>query len=442
MLRSRLSLVALALAVALCHCAPFNDQWLMPELRLTQADSGGTCPDLQPKGYYADGTTWVAGIPDGYAGFSSGMTACELNDLNAYCVEELNNYRAHKYKFSDGRERWAAEGTISALSTPNNPALQCHNTMALSDLKIFNDGAGCGHPTSNLKCEDHYGIKGPGRTENSCCTRSCTTLDQCKSTLKGCLQAMYDEGEIVLDTGSGWSEETGHYYNMVGNSAFATCGFGFDSNNQVVMTQKFMGNTVGSAENCQYQCNSASNDCGTCIGSPVLSTPTPEPTTAAPVATKFQCCGKNQWRKKKTCSRKKAFCQEDKTTCKRNKTCRGFWLRAPAAPTKAPTRHPTRHPTPVVTFPQHPTSPLTRRRRYTPPTRAPTAKPPTRAPTTSPSEPTPEPTTAAPVATKFQCCGKNQWRKKKTCSRKKAFCQEDKTTCKRNKTCNGFWLNV
>jgi len=335
MLRSRLSLVALALAVALCHCAPFNDQWLMPELRLTQADSGGTCPDLQPKGYYADGTTWVAGIPDGYVGFSSGMTACELNDLNAYCVEELNNYRAHKYKFTDGRERWADEGTISALSTPNNPALQCHNTMALSDLKIFNDGAGCGHPTSNLKCEDHYGIKGAGvGVENSCCTRSCTTLDQCKSTLKGCLQAMYDEGEIVLDTGSGWSDETGHYYNMVGTSAFATCGFGFDSNNQVVMTQKFMGNTVGSAENCQYQCNSASNDCGTCIGSPVLSTPAPtsaEPTTAAPVATKFQCCGKNQWRKKKTCSRKKAFCQEDKTTCKRKTTdkkttCNGFWL--------------------------------------------------------------------------------------------------------------------
>merc|ERR1712166_1658594 len=103
-----------------------------------------------------------------------------------------------------------------------------------------------------------------------------------------------------------------------------------------------------------------------------------------PVATKFQCCGKNQWRKKKTCSRKKAFCQEDKTTCKRNKTCRGFWL---TAPTKAPTRHPTRHPTPVVTLGL---------RRRTAPTKAPTRHPtkaPTRHPTNAPTRhPTKKPT--------------------------------------------------
>ena len=44
-----------------------------------------------------------------------------------------------------------------------------------------------------------------------------------------------------------------------------------------------MGNEVGSTENCQYQCSSASNDCGTCIGSPAL--PTPAPTSAPTEAT-------------------------------------------------------------------------------------------------------------------------------------------------------------
>ena len=27
-----------------------------------------------------------------------------------------------------------------------------------------------------MQCEDHYGIKGAGGAENSCCTRSCTTV--------------------------------------------------------------------------------------------------------------------------------------------------------------------------------------------------------------------------------------------------------------------------
>ena len=51
------------------------------------------------------------------------------------------------------------------------------------------------------------------------------------------------------------------------------------------MTQKFMGNTVGSAENCQYQCNSASNNCGTCIGTPGTSGGDDAPTSAPTEAT-------------------------------------------------------------------------------------------------------------------------------------------------------------
>jgi len=51
---------------------------------------------------------------------------------------------------------------------------------------------------------------------------------------------MWDEGKIVLDTGSTkWSMATGHYWNMLSKSEFATCGFGFDSQGRMLTTQTF-----------------------------------------------------------------------------------------------------------------------------------------------------------------------------------------------------------
>ena len=108
-------------------------------------------------------------------------------------------------------------------------------------------------------------------SENSCCPRSCTSLETCKKTLDGCLVQMWDEGKIVLDTGSTkFSHETGHYLNMIGTSyTHVVCGFGFTAKGGMLSTQNFLGSSTSGSAPCNYACGtapSAAQECGKCHG--------------------------------------------------------------------------------------------------------------------------------------------------------------------------------
>lgn len=160
---------------------------------------------------------------------------CEVQQLQDDCVAQINRYRAGA-KFTDGRKR--DHGTLSALNKARPDFSKCMNEKALSDLYYSeHQGQGCGHFTMSLDC----GLQlSGGRAENSCCPRKCTDYKSCKSVQEGCLQQMWDEGQIVLDTGSvEWSMSTGHYWNMIGKYGTVGCGLGFDSQGNMLATQNF-----------------------------------------------------------------------------------------------------------------------------------------------------------------------------------------------------------
>lgn len=192
---------------------------------------------------------------------------CDLYKLQDFCVEKVNEYRGGK-AFSDGSRR--EHGDKPPLAIFNSPFLQCHNEKALSDLKHDNDGNGCGHFTSGADC----GFGRTAGTENSCCKRRCSNLAECKKTLTGCLDQMWDEGMIVLRTGSEqWTMATGHYWNMLSDTAYVTCGFGWDDQDRVYMTQNFWGQRqveqeISSGSTCYYGCEERGTRCGRCVGCP------------------------------------------------------------------------------------------------------------------------------------------------------------------------------
>lgn len=164
------------------------------------------------------------------------MSMCEVRKLQKDCVKKINEFRAGA-PFSDGRTR--NHGQLNSLQIAPRDFSKCMNEKALSDLYYAeHKNRGCGHFTMSLDCG--LSISG-GRAENSCCPRRCSTYATCKSTLYSCLQQMWDEGQIVLDTGSlDWTMKTGHYWNMIGSgSTYAGCGFGFDSNGKMLSTQNF-----------------------------------------------------------------------------------------------------------------------------------------------------------------------------------------------------------
>mmetsp|Transcript_126811 Transcript_126811/g.370739 ORF Transcript_126811/g.370739 Transcript_126811/m.370739 type:complete len:375 (+) Transcript_126811:73-1197(+) len=193
----------------------------------------GDCQDTRADHHYRlPGKTLRHGLPDGYQPLGSQMTKCELYELQKYCVDAINSFRAGR-PFSDGRTRDHGELPFLKLSGPE--VLQCSNEKALSDLKYSNDGAGCGHHSFDLDCGlDHW-----TGAENSCCTRSCSSIEECKKTLDGCLQQMWDEGQIVLDGDTEYNHKTGHYYNMLSKNTHVSCGFGFDDDGKVLATQQF-----------------------------------------------------------------------------------------------------------------------------------------------------------------------------------------------------------
>lgn len=198
---------------------------------------GEKCAGITPTHYYPlPRETYTKGIPSPLLAYPSGMTMCEVGQLQQVCLEEVNRFRRGA-PFSDGRSRH--HGSLGALSPPSQEFGKCMNEKALSDLyHAEHNGKGCGHFTMSLDC----GLDMPGgRAENSCCPRNCRTYADCKRSLLGCLQQMWDEGQIVLDTGNlEWSMSTGHYWNMINTAnTKAACGFGFDSNGKMLATQNF-----------------------------------------------------------------------------------------------------------------------------------------------------------------------------------------------------------
>jgi len=162
-------------------------------------------------------------------------------------VAEINRFRRGA-EFSDGRAR--DHGQLWDLSLAQPDFGKCMNEKAASDLYYsVHQNAGCGHFTMSLDCGLESG--GSYRAENSCCPGSCSTYAGCKEYLLSCLQGMWDEGQIVLDTGRPnmewkharyleWTMQTGHYWNMISSgSSTAACGFGFNSEGKVLATQNF-----------------------------------------------------------------------------------------------------------------------------------------------------------------------------------------------------------
>eukprot|EP00128_Syssomonas_multiformis_P011136 Colp12_sorted_trinity150504_noHs@1016 len=230
------------------------------------------CPDVRPENYFETSSGSAvyqkSGLPAGYVQKASGMTTCELYKLQQYCVDLINEYRQNKYKFSDGRMSDHNPSTLTNLQLLDSPFLKCHNEKALSDLRTDVTKGGCGHYTAGANC----GFGGTAGTENSCCRRGCDTFENCKKTFAGCMQQMWDEGQLVLNGQRGWSMTTGHYYNMISNTKFLTCGFGFDAKNQVYMTQNFWGGFSG----CKYNCANESSTCGKCYKGPSTVLPVVE----------------------------------------------------------------------------------------------------------------------------------------------------------------------
>lgn len=154
-------------------------------------------------------------------------------------MNEINRFRSGA-KFSDGRQR--DHGRLAPVSLASPDYGKCMNEKAASDLYYaVHQGQGCGHFTVSLDCVLDDDVSGWARAENICCPDSCTTYNHCKEILLSCLQGMWDEGEIVLDSGNlEWTMQTGHYWNMISSSSTTVaCGFGFDSNGKYLATQDF-----------------------------------------------------------------------------------------------------------------------------------------------------------------------------------------------------------
>jgi len=194
-----------------------------------------TCSGIEPTSHYPlPGKDYTQGLPSPLVAHPSGMTMCDVERLQQDCVEQINVFRAGA-PFSDGRHR--DHGHLDPLQLAPEDFRKCMNEKASSDqLYSVHKGAGCGHWSFGLSCEQDRWVSG----ENSCCPRSCGSYDDCRQTLIGCLQQMWDEGKIVLDTGNTeWGTSTGHYWNMLGNAKYAACGFGFDSDGGMLATQNF-----------------------------------------------------------------------------------------------------------------------------------------------------------------------------------------------------------
>jgi len=243
------------------------------------------CPDTRPTAYYNcpgpgtcdDNDAMTAGIPSGFSALGADLTACELYELQTYCVDAINNYRTTNPNFSDGTFRQLDEN-LHLMKNPDTSFLQCMNEKALSDLKYAESevcfGSPCGcknswsgaawHITASYDCDLGSG-SGNGYpvvpdAENTCCERTCDSLATCKLQLDGCLSSMYDEGIEYVTGGGG---VTGHYDNMVSSEwTHVVCGFGFTDDGAAWMNQDFFGtNFISSAtwnnveDLCQYDCD-------------------------------------------------------------------------------------------------------------------------------------------------------------------------------------------
>lgn len=271
------SLVALGIVLCLLRARVPGPEHTLKETGLSNVASlanasakAPTCSGIEPTNHYPlpppeEGTwshgtwrinpTYTEGLPSPLVAHPSGMTMCDVEKLQRDCVEQINVFRAGA-PFSDGRSR--DHGHLDPLQLAPEDFRKCMNEKASSD-QLYSaykgqeeedpDAAwfatgGCGHYTFGLDC----GLNRFAGGENSCCSNKCDSYDDCKQKLLACLQGMFDEGMVVLDTGSTdcqYTDACGHYWNMVGmipglDYKYAACGFGFDSDGGMLATQNFL----------------------------------------------------------------------------------------------------------------------------------------------------------------------------------------------------------
>ncbi|KAH9261047.1 hypothetical protein BASA81_000751 [Batrachochytrium salamandrivorans] len=198
-----------------------------------------SCPAFA-KGWYSNGSVHHAGVPPATSTFTfspSFLTCQEVQELNSYCVSQINRFRAGKLKTSTG---WKYPGlqSLPALKEAADVA-RCQAEITLGDLKLMDPSCGAGAHVNAFACE---GTMDGYMAQNSCCPRDVTppTLLGAKAVLDECLLQMWDEG-------MGLAQKIGHFLVMSSPKyAYAACGTAFatgvkDGKPYLLLTQNFAG---------------------------------------------------------------------------------------------------------------------------------------------------------------------------------------------------------
>ena len=231
-------------------------------------------------------------------------------------------YRAGTKKFSNGADSAAVVAGLTPM-TELTAAHQCSSRQAFGDLVKNVEGGGMcagAHHTAGT-CPGHSGQNSCcGRGDGSMTERRIDTYSTVKAELYGCLQNMWDEGEL----GHSIWPDTGHYDTMASAElTHASCGFAWTAGGRVMMNQDFTQNVPNEFKNAECHCNGkaagASDGCasrfgaGTCVegtggpsGGP-LPSPAPPPPSPSPGA----CPGESYfWRFPEETSDKSDACTE------------------------------------------------------------------------------------------------------------------------------------
>jgi len=212
---------------------------------------------VRANSYFTSARAEVCGLPDDINGFRftyqpSSISNADLEELHSRCVARINDYRKDRIRFSDGTQDSAVAQGLEDLSRtlPSNDI--CSNAQSMGDLKLnVEGGGGCAgaHGTA-FSCQSRQRNRG----QNSCCgrgggsfgsNRAINTLESVTNELYGCLQSMWDEGEV------GHQGATGHWLTMR-SSVYTevSCGFAWTENGRVMMIQDFSNSETEFESNC------------------------------------------------------------------------------------------------------------------------------------------------------------------------------------------------
>merc|ERR1719343_1295810 len=117
-----------------------------------QQQTSNNCGAFRPTHIYPlPSQTYTRGLPTPMVAHPPGMTMCQVRELQKACRDRINEYRAGRVRFSDGRTR--NHGRKSNHTFGPQAVDKCMNEKATSDLRYaVHRGQGCGHFTSRLNC--------------------------------------------------------------------------------------------------------------------------------------------------------------------------------------------------------------------------------------------------------------------------------------------------